>query len=268
MSTVKSTPPAPPGSPPVRRREALRALLDLSHQLGREERQLAILGEGNTSVRLDADTLLVKASGSNLATLTPDRVTRCRLDALLPLLERTNLSDREIDDALLASRCDPRAAKPSVEAVFHAWLLTLPGVAFVGHTHPVAVNAVLCSPWARTFARRRLFPDEVVCCGEESVFVPYTDPGLKLAQAVRRETLRFRRRRGANPRVILIENHGLIAVGSTPQAILAATLMADKAARILLGAAAAGRPRFLTPAAVARISARPDEHHRRQVLHL
>lgn len=244
------------------------ALLDLSHQLGREERQLALLGEGNTSLRLDADTFLVKASGASLGTLAPAGVTACRFDRLLPLLDGPARPDAAVDAALLAARVDPAAAKPSVEAVFHAWLLTLPGISCVGHTHPVAVNGVLCSALARTFARRRQCPDEIVCCGEESVFVPYTDPGVALARAIRRATERHLRRRGAPPRVILIANHGLIALGASPAAVLAATLMADKAARILLGAAAAGRPRFLTPAQVARIAGRPDEHHRRRMLRI
>ena len=39
---------------------------------------------------------------------------------------KPQMSDKEIDDALLASRVNPKAKKPSVEAVFHAWLLTLP----------------------------------------------------------------------------------------------------------------------------------------------
>jgi rhamnose utilization protein RhaD (predicted bifunctional aldolase and dehydrogenase) len=48
----------------------LSRLLDLSHQLGREERKLAILGEGNTSARVGPDTFVVKASGSNLGSLS------------------------------------------------------------------------------------------------------------------------------------------------------------------------------------------------------
>ena len=51
------------------RTEKLDVLLHLSHQLGDPKRPLAILGEGNTSVRLDARSFLVKASGSNLAVL-------------------------------------------------------------------------------------------------------------------------------------------------------------------------------------------------------
>ena len=249
----------------------LTALLELSHQLGREDRSLAILGEGNTSTRVDDQTFIVKASGSNLATLSAENVTECRFADLLALLGKKNLKDAEIDEALLASRVDPTAKKPSVEAIFHAWLLTLPGVNFIGHTHPIAVNSLLCSRWGKTFAEHRLFPDEIVCCGERSVYVPYTDPGLQLAATIRRETMKFTREQGQPPRVILLENHGLIAVGSSANAVSAATLMADKAARIFLGATSAdggAKPRFLSAQQVARIAGRPDEHYRRKMLKL
>ena len=114
-----------------------------------------------------------------------------------------------------------------------------------------------------------MFPDEVVCCGVESVFVPYTDPGLKLAQAIRTAVVATIKRLARAPRVILLENHGFIALGATPESVLAATLMGAKAAEIFVGAAAAGgQPRFLTPAQVARIAGRPDEHYRQKALGL
>ncbi|MDO8540099.1 MAG: class II aldolase/adducin family protein [Opitutaceae bacterium] len=249
--------------------DALTRLLSLSHELGREERKLAILGEGNTSARASDKTFLVKASGSNLGTLSPLGVTECRAADLLALLERKAMSDVAIDEALFAARVNGEAKKPSVEAIFHAYLLTLPGVNFIGHTHPVTVNQLLCTRHARTFARRRIFPDEVVCCGGESVFVPYTDPGLKLAQAIRSAVVGFIKRASRPPRVILLENHGLIALGATPESVLATTLMAAKAAEIFAGAVAvSGKPRFLTTAQVARIAGRPDEHYRQKALEL
>ena len=247
----------------------LPALLSLSHELGREERRLAMLGEGNTSTRVSADTFLVKASGSNLATLSAAGVTECRFSDLDALLAQKSLSDTAIDEALFAARVDPKAKKPSVEAVFHAYLLTLPGVNFVGHTHPIAVNQLLCSKFARTFAKRRLFPDEIVCCGVESVFVPYTDPGLKLAKAIRSAVVAYIKRLSRAPRVILLENHGFIALGPTPESVLAATLMGAKAAEIFSGAAAiSASPRFLTAAQVTRIAGRPDELYRQKALGL
>lgn len=246
------------------------ALLTLSHELGREDRALAILGEGNTSARLGADRFVVKASGSNLATLSPLGLTECRLGPILSLLDRKRVPDAEVDQALLDARVDPSAKKPSVEAMFHAYLLTLPGVNFVGHTHPVAVNRVLCSKYAKAFAQRRTCPDEVVCCGVESVYVGYADPGLKLAQAIRSAVVAFIRRTSRAPRVILLENHGFIALGATPAAVLAATLMGSKAAEIFFGAAALnrGHPRYLSAGTVARIAGRPDEHYRQQALGL
>jgi len=244
-------------------------LLELSHQVGREDRKLAILGEGNTSARISADTFVVKASGSNLGALAADGVTECRFSDLLLLLEAKKLNDAAIDEALFSARVSDAAKKPSVEAIFHAYLLTLPGVNFVGHTHPVTVNQLLCSKHARTFAKRRTFPDEIVCCGVESVFVPYTDPGLKLAQAIQRAVVAYIKRLSRPPRVILLENHGFIALGATPESVLASTLMGAKAAEIFVGAAAIGRsPRFLTAAQVTRIAGRPDEHYRQKALGL
>jgi rhamnose utilization protein RhaD (predicted bifunctional aldolase and dehydrogenase) len=241
-------------------------LLTLSHEIGREDRGLAMLGEGNTSARLSEETFSVKASGTCLGTLKEADVVECRLAALLPLLEKQSLTDQQVDDALLASRVDPKAKKPSVEAVFHASLLSLPGIKFVGHGHATTVNQILCSPRAREFAEHRMFPDEIVCCGIASVFVPYTDPGLKLAQTIRRETEAFIKKHQRQPRVILMQNHGIITLGGTWQSVLSALLMAEKAAKVFVGAAVMGGPVFFSKENIERISGRPDEAYRQRAL--
>jgi rhamnose utilization protein RhaD (predicted bifunctional aldolase and dehydrogenase) len=184
------------------------------------------------------------------------------------MLDQKHLTDAQVGEALLAARVDPAAKKPSIESVFHAWLLTLEGVKFVGHTHPLAVNQILCSPRARDFSERRMFPDEIVVCGAASVFVPYTDPGLPLAREIRDRTKAHIEKHGHAPRLILLQNHGLIAVGATPQAVLASTRMAVKAAAIFMGAAAMGGPVFLMPQHVERIAGRADEAYRQAQLKL
>jgi rhamnose utilization protein RhaD (predicted bifunctional aldolase and dehydrogenase) len=184
------------------------------------------------------------------------------------MLDRDDLTDQQIEDELFACRVDPQAKKPSVEALFHAYLLSLPGVSFVGHTHAVSVNQILCSPRARDFADRKLFPDEIVCCGPASVFVPYTDPGLKLSQAIRSGTIQYQEKWGKPPRVILLENHGIITLGASPEAVKAAMFMAEKSAGIFAGAAALGGPKFLTDEDVHRIANRIDEHYRQRALKL
>ena len=244
------------------------ALIALSHDLGAEHRDLAILGEGNTSAKIDEKTFIVKASGSSLGTLAEGDIVECRFAPLLSMLKREDLTDEQIEEGLFGSRVDASAKKPSVEALFHACLLSLPGIAFVGHTHSVSVNQILCTARARDFATKRLFPDEIVCCGVESVFIPYTDPGLKLSQSIHAETTAFIQKHGVPPRVILLENHGIITLGASPQAVKAAMFMAKKAAMIFVGAAALGGPRFLSDADVHRIANRIDEHYRQRALKL
>lgn len=250
------------------RNQIINDLLTLSHELGREDRGLAILGEGNTSAKLDADTFFVKASGTCLGTLKRKDIVECKASKVLPLLDADNLTDTDVDKTLLAARANPKAKKPSVETVFHAYLLSLPGINFVGHTHSTTVMQVLCSPRARDFAEQRLMPDEIVCCGIASVFLPYTDPGVKLARAIRSQTEQFIKTHQRQPRIILMQNHGVIALGSTWQSVLSAMLMVEKAAKIFVGAAAMGGPVFINRENVLRIAGRPDELYRQRALKL
>jgi len=247
---------------------ALDDLLQLSHELGVESRGMAMLGEGNTSARRDEETFWVKASGTNLAALKPEQLVACRFKNILAMMEQTEMADAEVNRALLDCRVDSDALKPSVEALFHGYLLSLPGVNFVGHVHAIAINQILCSPRAKEFAKKRIFPDEIVCCGAESVIVPYTDPGLVLAQAIRERTQHYIKKAGTYPRLILLENHGVIALGPSSQSVLAALLMAEKTAQIWVGAAALGGPIFLSAKNIARIAQRPDEHYRQKALNL
>ena len=244
--------------------DPLDELLELSHFLGTESRDLAILGEGNTSAKIDEESFLVKASGSCLETLGNDDVVACHFSKLLPMLDRDDLSDQDVEDHLLNCRVDPSSKKPSVETLFHAYLLTLPDVNFVGHTHSIAVNQILCSPHAEKFANNRLFPDEIVCCGSRSAFVPYTDPGLELSKSIRAQAESFLEEFGSAPRLILLANHGLITLGKTTGAVKAAMLMAHKAAEIFVGAAALGGPVFMSDHDVHRIANRIDEHYRQK----
>ena len=252
----------------MKNNETLTSLLKLSQRLGDPRLEFAILGEGNTSAKIDDETFLVKASGSCLANLQPADVVACQFEPLLSMLQNQSMSDQEIVDSLMDSRVDRQAKKPSVEALFHAYLLSLPEVKFVGHTHSVSINQILCSAQAKEFASKKLFPDDVVCCGTESVLVPYTDPGLKLSQVIRTETTRFMEKHNTYPRVILLENHGIITLGSSPQAVEAAMLMTDKAAKIFVGTFALGGPTFLKAEDVQRIANRIDEHHRQKALQL
>lgn len=243
----------------------LEQLVAMSRHLGDPALDYAILGEGNTSARADAETFWVKASGVELRTIGPEGLVRMRFERVLSLLERGDLGDAEVKAGLEAAKADPTVqARPSVETVLHALALQLDGIQFVGHTHPTAVNAVLCSAKAEEAIAGRLFPDEIVYCGPAPIYVPYTDPGVPLARAVRRAMADYQAQYGQPPKVILMQNHGLIALGRSALEVQQITAMFVKVCCVLLGTYALGGPQFMSEAAVARIHTRPDEQYRRQ----
>ena len=243
----------------------LNELVSMSLTLGKPENDYLILGEGNTSAKIDDEHFFIKASGKYLCRSDRDTFVKVRLKEAISILDAGDLSDEEIKDALFAVCADPaNKLKPSVETTFHSFLLSLPGVNFVGHTHPAAVNAVLCSVNAERIIKGRIFPDEIVYCGIEPIYIEYVDPGLELGRVIREKSREFIEQQGCNPKVIMIQNHGLIAIGKTAHQVEAITAMWCKTCRVLAGASVFGGIHYLTRQNVERIYTRPDEHFRQQ----
>jgi len=246
---------------------ALDPLVALSNRLGDPARDYVILGEGNTSARVDAETFWVKASGAELRTAGREQFVRVRFAPVLELLEGGELDDAAVKQGLIRAKVDAdAAAHPSVETLLHAVCLRLEGVSVVAHTHPTAVNSVTCSELFPQGLLSPLFPDQVVVCGPVPVVVPYVDPGVPLARELHRRIQEFVREHGETPRTLYLQNHGLVALGASATQVEGITAMAVKAARVLIGTHALGGPRPMSAAAIARIHSRPDEHHRQRVL--
>ncbi len=248
-------------------KKTLQELIQLSHYLGDPTNDYAILGEGNSSAKIDGDTFWVKASGVEMAKAEEGDFVQVRFDPVLAMLDGADLSDDEIRRIINGAKVDRNVAvRPSVETSFHAIGLSLQGVNFIGHTHPTAVNMITCSSGFEVAFSGRLFPDEIVICGPAPVLVPYVDPGLPLAREIRRRINAYIDDYGERPRVILMQNHGMIALGSTPKQVANITATMVKTARILVGTYAMGGPHFMTEENVRRIHTRPDERYRQGLL--
>ena len=230
-------------------------LVALSRQLATHG--LVILAEGNTSAR-DGDGFWVKASGRLLASSVPSDFVRVNLEQAAAAIEGDGF------DRLFAP--DGEGRRPSVEALMHAVCLTDGAAPWVAHTHPTSIVGLLASQHGAEAFRRHIYPDAIVVCGLHVAFVPYVSPGRDLAAAVRDELRRFSHEHGYHPKMILLGNHGLVALGQTPTEALNISRMADKWASALHAAIAAGSTRYLTEEEAAEIDERPDEHHRRAQL--
>lgn len=248
-------------------------LTTMTRALGEPALDYVIIGEGNTSMRRDDDSFYVKASGQQMRDIGEDGFVAVRLAPMLAMLDappKTLTEQKAITESAilppnaLGGTEGGLAPSPSIEVSFHAMLLHDCGVRFIGHTHPGAINQILCSEYAADFAAQRRFPDEVVLCGPQSALVPYADPGLPLATIMRERVREYTAEFDEAPKLILLENHGMIALGDSPAEILNITAMAVKAARIYHGALLTGKPTHLPAEEVSHLYQRPDEIYRRQ----
>ncbi len=247
--------------------QTLQNLINMSHTLGSDAYDCVILGEGNTSAKVDEKHFLVKASGTQLRTIEENGFVTVQFAPVLEALEQDALTDAEVKEILSGATVDNHANRmPSVETFLHAILLSQKGIHYVGHTHPTAINTILCSKKAEEVCRRSLFPDQIVVLGTDPLFIPYTDPGLVLSKAVQRQVAEYQEHSGRMPRAIYMQNHGFIALGASEKDVLHITQMAVKTARILIGTYLLGGPNFLSDENINRIENRPDEAYRRKII--
>lgn len=169
-------------------------LLEVSASLGADPYHVQGPG-GNTSIKTASGTMLVKASGFELA------------DALREDIF-AEVEPARIVAALQAGAADPlagivplRGRKPSIETAMHA---AMPHRVVV-HTHSVPAVAVSCRADALVVLRTRL-------TGLPWAFVPYARPGTPLARAIVRSY-----RESPDASVLILGNHGVVVGHETPQ---------------------------------------------------
>lgn len=243
--------------------DVLQHLIEMSRHIADPERDFAMLGEGNTAARIDEDSFYVKASGAAMRGIGPEGFLRVSISKVVEVLDDEDAGDDDVTETFKKAVLDEgETRRPSTETMLHATLLQFPEFNFVGHSHPVYTNMLMCSKHAEEAAAGRLFPDQIVSMKARSVYVPYVDPGLVLAREVRDRLRFFIKREGELPSCILMQNHGLITMGDSPKAVLSCMEMTEKSMRIMWGAYAAGGPNFLPLNQIERIHTRPDEHYR------
>ena len=216
-------------------------LLELAHTIS----HLTICGEGNVSVRVDENTFMIKASGTSLHTLSEEDLTLCNTNgAQIEILHK----------------------KPSIETSFHAWIMkTFPEVNFIAHTHPPHTTKILCSESICEFAEHRWFPDQIVRNGTKSCVVPYAPPGEAILKLVEKYVSKFIDHEGFFPKLILLQNHGIITTSASKKECVASTLMCEKSADIFTGTKLLGGIKFLTKQEIADIDSCPNENYRRNM---
>jgi rhamnose utilization protein RhaD (predicted bifunctional aldolase and dehydrogenase)/NAD(P)-dependent dehydrogenase (short-subunit alcohol dehydrogenase family) len=191
---------------------SLDKLVKLSRHYGVNP-EFVIAGGGNTSVKV-GNSLFIKPSGIALADIALDDFVEMNRSALSCILDKECPQDSDEREAMfktatLAARVHPeKGQRPSVECILHN---LIPGK-FVVHTHSIYANIITCSKNGEKVSKS-LFDNKVL-------WVPYVDPGFMLALSLQKLLTDYQQRtRREIPDAVLMQNHGLIVSGDTPEEI-------------------------------------------------
>jgi L-fuculose-phosphate aldolase len=200
--------------------------------------------EGNVSAKVDGG-LLIKSSGSKLYKLSKDDLVHFNFKG-----EQLNNFDR----------------KGSMELGFHIFLMGFDGVNFISHTHPSNTLKILSTDLSKTFSNNRIFPDQVIFNGKKSCLVPYAKPGSDLTEVIKICVNSFIKEEGYFPKLILLQNHGIISCGKSIDECIIVSDICEKSAEIFIGSKLLGNQKFLTKYEISELVDDDNEKYRQELL--
>ena len=180
--------------------DKLESLVEISRYYGKNPAYV-IAGGGNTSYK-DSEKLFIKASGISLASIDKGGFVAMSRGQLKSMEDKTYPEDpvkreEEVKLDLKHAIISPEHLRPSVETSLH----NLIDYAYIIHTHPTIVNAMMCARDAEEEVDRRF--------GNEALFIEYTDPGYILFSKVRDKVRAYVEQYGSAPKIIFLQNHGI-----------------------------------------------------------
>src|SRR3954466_8338012 len=187
--------------------DSLGQLVLASHLLG-ANRAVSNFGGGNTSAKgvaidhagREVSAMWVKGSGSDLATMGPEHFTALKLDEVLPLMERAEMSDEDMVAYLARCQLDPAAPRCSIETLLHAFV----PAPHVHHTHPDGINVLAGSADGERLVAERF--------GDAAAWIPYIRPGFTLSKQVGEAA-----RSNPDLKLVVLAKHGLVVWGDSAE---------------------------------------------------
>jgi L-fuculose-phosphate aldolase len=212
--------------------------------LGKSVSKFVVGMEGNISEKKD-NSFYIKSSGSYL----------------------NNLDDSDfVCYDFFGNQLNNFEKKGSLEIEFHKYLLGFDFVNFVCHTHPTNTLKILCTNYANEFSERRLFPDQVVFNGKKSCLIPYKKPGKELFDSLKNKLNEFIKQENFFPKLILLQNHGIISCGRTIEECIIVSEICEKSAEIFLESITLKNVNYLTDNEINDILNDENEKYRKSLI--
>lgn len=187
----------------------IKDLVTLSKYAG-ERFDLVQAGGGNSSVKLDDGTMLIKASGFLLSDVEENsgysKVITAKIAQIVKndeIIKNSDKRAREILTSILVKEATVDVHnRPSIETLLHSLLYK-----YTLHTHPIVVNMIVNkTDWKEVL--KSIFKEEIA-------LIDYQTPGIELALELYSEISLYAK----IPKIIFLQNHGLIVTSENDQEI-------------------------------------------------
>ena len=163
-------------------------------------------GGGNASYKHDGNKMSIKASGFSIGDITEDTgyvdVDYLKIKDYHTAVLLEDVKKKEKEATAFTISCvfstDGPTLRPSVETGFHSLMKK-----YVMHTHPVYTNVITCAENGEKLAQE-------ICKDIDFVWIPYINPGFSLTLAIGEAIAAYEHEKGAFPKVVFLENHGLV----------------------------------------------------------
>ena len=189
-------------------------------------------GGGNASCKHDGK-MAIKASGFTIGEITEDSgyadVDYVKIREYHTDVKENELAEREKNSTPFTMSCvfedkNGNKLRPSVETGFHSFMKK-----YVMHTHPVYANAITCAAGGADLAKKIL--------GDmDFIWIPYINPGFSLTLVIKDAMDEYEKKTGVFPKVIFLENHGLITTSDNAEECLALHFKVNEMIKAYLGA--------------------------------
>ncbi len=187
--------------------DPLGQLVYQSRLIGAEE-SLVLWGGGNTSLKIEESdfrgrpclVLRVKGSGSDMKSIEPRHFSGVRMDDVLNLRDREDMSDEEMVAYLAHTLTDPTAPRPSIETLLHAFVKA----ASVVHSHADSIVALTNTDCG--------VKSVIDCYNDSIITIPYLRPGFRLSKEVADAI-----DQSPHCDALILMNHGLITWGESSE---------------------------------------------------
>ena len=185
----------------------MKEFIKISKYAGMRE-DLVQAGGGNSSVKLDENKMLIKASGFQLADITLESgYSEINYKKIVDFFNNTPFDEisndyekQLLNDSLISG------TRPSIETFLHSITDT-----FTLHTHPMLVNVLTCRENGMDILKK-LFP--------EALFIDYDTPGIKLAKKYFKTYKENISECKKIFNVIFLKNHGLIVSAKSAEEVI------------------------------------------------